>query len=213
MDSRVVGEEFELRDVPYVQYFTDGYALHAAYWHDVFGQPKSHGCINLAPEDARRLFFWTGPQVPPASQPGKFNSTKTTPLMAMPPLPPEVGLATAQLPAPSGPGGSGVYGPPGFPKPGTSGVFPAPGAPQGPGFGPPGMPGIKTSSANLTQVGMPPMMGQPMGAPPMMGQPMGGQYGAPTPAWRALRSGTSTARPVIARCGRATHSPRLRPWP
>lgn len=64
MDSRVVGEEFELRDVPYVQYFTEGYALHAAYWHDVFGQPKSHGCINLAPEDARRLFFWTGPQVP-----------------------------------------------------------------------------------------------------------------------------------------------------
>jgi lipoprotein-anchoring transpeptidase ErfK/SrfK len=65
MDSRVVGEEFELRDVPYVQYFTEGYALHAAYWHDVFGQPKSHGCINLAPEDARRLFFWTGPEVPP----------------------------------------------------------------------------------------------------------------------------------------------------
>lgn len=64
MDSRVVGEEFELRDVPYVQYFTEGYALHAAYWHDVFGQPKSHGCINLAPEDARRLFFWTGPDVP-----------------------------------------------------------------------------------------------------------------------------------------------------
>jgi hypothetical protein len=65
MDSREVGEEFELRDVPYVQYFTEGYALHAAYWHDVFGQPKSHGCINLAPEDARRLFFWTGPDVPP----------------------------------------------------------------------------------------------------------------------------------------------------
>lgn len=64
MDSQVVGEEFELRDVPYVQYFTEGYALHAAYWHDVFGQPKSHGCINLAPEDARRLFFWTGPAVP-----------------------------------------------------------------------------------------------------------------------------------------------------
>ncbi|MEZ4260881.1 MAG: L,D-transpeptidase [Polyangiaceae bacterium] len=64
MDSKVVGEEFELRDVPYVQYFHQGYALHAAYWHDVFGQPKSHGCINLAPEDARRLFFWTGPRVP-----------------------------------------------------------------------------------------------------------------------------------------------------
>ncbi len=64
MDSDVVGEEFELRDVPYVQYFEEGFALHGAYWHDVFGKPKSHGCINLAPEDARRLFFWTEPQVP-----------------------------------------------------------------------------------------------------------------------------------------------------
>jgi len=64
MDSDLVGEEFELRDVPYVQYFENGFALHGSYWHDVFGQPKSHGCINLAPEDARRLFFWTEPQVP-----------------------------------------------------------------------------------------------------------------------------------------------------
>ena len=64
MDSDVVGEEFELRDVPYVQYFERGYALHGAYWHDRFGVPKSHGCINLAPEDARRVFFWTEPQLP-----------------------------------------------------------------------------------------------------------------------------------------------------
>jgi hypothetical protein len=65
MDSDVVGEEFELRDVPYVQYYEGGYALHSAYWHDRFGRPKSHGCINLAPEDARRLFFWTEPPLPP----------------------------------------------------------------------------------------------------------------------------------------------------
>ncbi len=65
MDSDVVGEEFELRDIPYVQYFEGGYALHAAYWHDDFGTPRSHGCINLSPEDARRLFFWTEPKLPP----------------------------------------------------------------------------------------------------------------------------------------------------
>jgi len=64
MDSDEVGEEFELRDVPYVQYFEKGYALHGAYWHDRFGVPKSHGCINLAPEDARRIFFWTEPTLP-----------------------------------------------------------------------------------------------------------------------------------------------------
>jgi len=64
MSSDEVGEEFELRDVPYVQYFEKGYALHGAYWHDRFGTPKSHGCINLAPEDARRLFFFTEPALP-----------------------------------------------------------------------------------------------------------------------------------------------------
>lgn len=65
MSSDEIGEEFELRDVPYVQYFDkEGYALHGAYWHDRFGVPKSHGCINLAPEDARRIFHWTEPQVP-----------------------------------------------------------------------------------------------------------------------------------------------------
>jgi hypothetical protein len=64
MDSDVVGEEFELRDIPWVQYFEDGYALHAAYWHDDFGKPRSHGCINLAPADARWLFLFTEPSVP-----------------------------------------------------------------------------------------------------------------------------------------------------
>jgi lipoprotein-anchoring transpeptidase ErfK/SrfK len=55
---------FQLRDVPYIQYFESGYALHAAYWHDVFGTPRSHGCINLAPVDAHRIFLWTDPPVP-----------------------------------------------------------------------------------------------------------------------------------------------------
>lgn len=64
MDSDVVGEEFELRDIPWVQYFEGGYALHAAYWHDDFGKPRSHGCINLAPADARWLFFFTEPKLP-----------------------------------------------------------------------------------------------------------------------------------------------------
>lgn len=65
MASDEVGEEFELRDVPYVQYFDeDGHAVHGAYWHDRFGTPKSHGCINLAPEDARRIFYFTDPVVP-----------------------------------------------------------------------------------------------------------------------------------------------------
>src|SRR5262249_49621683 len=55
---------FELRDVPYVEYFSSGYALHAAYWHDVFGEARSHGCINLSPIDAHYLFGWSDPPVP-----------------------------------------------------------------------------------------------------------------------------------------------------
>jgi lipoprotein-anchoring transpeptidase ErfK/SrfK len=55
---------FELRDVPWIQYFAAGYALHGAYWHDVFGVPRSHGCINLSPIDARVVFRWTDPPVP-----------------------------------------------------------------------------------------------------------------------------------------------------
>jgi hypothetical protein len=57
--------DFELRDVPWIQYFAAGYALHGAYWHDVFGTARSHGCVNLAPIDARYVFLWTDPPVPP----------------------------------------------------------------------------------------------------------------------------------------------------
>jgi hypothetical protein len=61
-----IADEFDFRDVPFVQYFTEGFALHAAYWHDEFGTPRSHGCVNLSPKDAAWLFNWTDPEVPPA---------------------------------------------------------------------------------------------------------------------------------------------------
>ncbi|NUP08096.1 MAG: L,D-transpeptidase family protein [Polyangiaceae bacterium] len=57
-------ESFDLRDVPYIQYFHEGYALHAAYWHDDFGKVRSHGCVNLPPASAAWLFDWTDPPVP-----------------------------------------------------------------------------------------------------------------------------------------------------
>jgi lipoprotein-anchoring transpeptidase ErfK/SrfK len=55
---------FELRDVPWVQYFAAGFALHTAYWHDVFGIARSHGCVNMSPIDGHWLFGWTDPPVP-----------------------------------------------------------------------------------------------------------------------------------------------------
>lgn len=59
-------DSYALRDVPFVQYFHRGYALHGTYWHDEFGEVRSHGCVNLAPRDAAWLFEWTDPVVPPA---------------------------------------------------------------------------------------------------------------------------------------------------
>ncbi|MER3544697.1 MAG: hypothetical protein C4311_08845 [Chloroflexota bacterium] len=53
-----------LEDVPWIMYFNRAVALHGAYWHDRFGYVHSHGCVNLAPRDARWLFDWTTPSVP-----------------------------------------------------------------------------------------------------------------------------------------------------
>lgn len=66
MDNDEPGEPpYSLEDVPYVMYFRGAYAFHSAFWHDRFGRPRSHGCINLAPADARWLYNWSGPDAPP----------------------------------------------------------------------------------------------------------------------------------------------------
>lgn len=58
-----VSDSYSLLDVPFVQYFHKGFALHGTYWHDEFGRVRSHGCVNLAPHDAAWLFEWTDPNV------------------------------------------------------------------------------------------------------------------------------------------------------
>ncbi|HEX7476337.1 MAG TPA: L,D-transpeptidase [Polyangiales bacterium] len=55
---------YSIEDVPYVMYFQLAYALHSAFWHNSFGRPHSHGCVNLSPDDARWLFFWANPTMP-----------------------------------------------------------------------------------------------------------------------------------------------------
>ena len=57
--------EFVHSDVPWVQNFTGPYALHTAYWHDAWGDGASGGCVNLSPLDARFLFDFTEPKLPP----------------------------------------------------------------------------------------------------------------------------------------------------
>jgi len=48
----------------HLMYFRGAYAFHSAFWHDRFGRPRSHGCINLAPRDAKWLYNWAGPDLP-----------------------------------------------------------------------------------------------------------------------------------------------------
>ena len=50
------GADYYLQDVPYVMYFYEGYGIHGTYWHNNFGTPMSHGCVNLRPVDAGWLF-------------------------------------------------------------------------------------------------------------------------------------------------------------
>jgi len=52
----MAGPGYYLPNVPYTMYFYEGYALHGAYWHNNFGTPMSHGCVNLRNEDAGWLF-------------------------------------------------------------------------------------------------------------------------------------------------------------
>lgn len=53
---------YELVGVPWDCFFTTkGHAFHGAYWHDNFGVPMSHGCVNMRIADAKWLFLWTMP--------------------------------------------------------------------------------------------------------------------------------------------------------
>ena len=60
---------YDLPGVPWNAYITEsGIALHGTYWHNNFGRPRSHGCINLTPQAARWIYRWTIPEVPPREQ-------------------------------------------------------------------------------------------------------------------------------------------------
>ena len=55
----VSDQYYDLPGVPWNLYFTEGGAvIHGAYWHDHFGEPWSHGCVNLAPQEAKKLYLW-----------------------------------------------------------------------------------------------------------------------------------------------------------
>lgn len=52
------GPGYYLPNVPYIMYFYKGYGLHGTYWHNNFGTPMSHGCVNLRTDEAAWLYDW-----------------------------------------------------------------------------------------------------------------------------------------------------------
>ena len=56
--TRMRGPGYNLPNVPYTMYYSGSYGIHGAYWHNNFGHPMSHGCVNEPVTFARKLFAW-----------------------------------------------------------------------------------------------------------------------------------------------------------
>ena len=65
LENLEANESYAIQAVPWVMYFERGYGPHGTFWHRDFGNKHSHGCVNLSPLDAARIFAWTSPQLPP----------------------------------------------------------------------------------------------------------------------------------------------------
>ncbi len=64
LENLEANENYAIQAVPWVMYFQAGYGLHGTFWHHAFGHVQSHGCVNLSPADAERLFDWASPRLP-----------------------------------------------------------------------------------------------------------------------------------------------------
>jgi hypothetical protein len=77
--SKALHTYYYLPNVPYVMFFSNGevapargFSLHGTYWHDNFGHPMSHGCVNMKTEEAALIYYWSQPTV------GDKNSTRSS---------------------------------------------------------------------------------------------------------------------------------------
>lgn len=62
--ARMQGDDYDVPDVPFTMYYSGGYAIHGAYWHNRFGTPVSHGCVNVAVDHAAWFFKWASVGTP-----------------------------------------------------------------------------------------------------------------------------------------------------
>ena len=56
--TTMAGPGYRYANVPYVMFFHRGYSMHGCYWHNNFGQPMSHGCVNMRTSDAQWVYNW-----------------------------------------------------------------------------------------------------------------------------------------------------------
>lgn len=60
--GQLVDDFYDLPGVPWCTYFTDtGAAIHGTYWHNDFGHPRSHGCVNVTSDAAKWIYRWVNP--------------------------------------------------------------------------------------------------------------------------------------------------------
>ncbi len=62
--DRALGTYYYLPNVQFVQFFDQAISFHSTYWHNNFGHPMSHGCVNMTLTDAETLYYWANPEMP-----------------------------------------------------------------------------------------------------------------------------------------------------
>ena len=66
-DEEGIKNYYDLPGVPWCTFFTGyGNAFHGTYWHNDYGRPRSHGCVNLPSEDAKWVYRWSRPNLAPS---------------------------------------------------------------------------------------------------------------------------------------------------
>lgn len=65
LEDEEARHHYAIEEVPWVLFFDGGVGIHGAFWHEGFGRRRSHGCVNLSPRDAARVFSWARPALPP----------------------------------------------------------------------------------------------------------------------------------------------------
>ncbi len=68
--SKELRTYYNLPNVPFTMFFSNaeipasrGFGIHGTYWHDNFGHPMSHGCVNMKTEEVEQLYYWANPEL------------------------------------------------------------------------------------------------------------------------------------------------------